>query len=47
MGQAGLLTAGRYDWERVIDQVSDVYTQAREQAQPAPAVRFEPSLSPH
>jgi phosphatidylinositol alpha-mannosyltransferase len=46
MGQAGLLTAGRYDWERVIDQVTDVYKQARDQAQPAPSVRLEPSLSP-
>src|ERR1700737_3054383 len=46
MGQAGLLTAGRYDWERVIDQVTDVYKQARAPAKPAPSVRLEPSLSP-
>ena len=46
MGQAGLLTAGRYDWERIIDEVTDVYKQAKDQAQPAPSVRLEPSLSP-
>jgi glycosyltransferase involved in cell wall biosynthesis len=46
MGQAGLLKARRYDWERVIDQVSEVYKQAIDQAQPAPSVRLEPSLSP-
>jgi phosphatidylinositol alpha-mannosyltransferase len=46
MGQAGLQTAGRYDWEQVIDEVTAVYQQARDQAQPMPKVRLEPSLSP-
>jgi phosphatidylinositol alpha-mannosyltransferase len=46
MGQAGLQKARRYDWERVIDEVTDVYRQALDQAQPAPSVRLEPSLSP-
>jgi phosphatidylinositol alpha-mannosyltransferase len=46
MGQAGLQKARRYDWERVIDEVTDVYRQAIDQAQPAPSVRLEPSLSP-
>ena len=46
MGQAGLQKARQYDWERVIDQVTDVYRQAIDSAQPAPAVRLEPSLSP-
>src|SRR5436853_713129 len=45
MGQAGLVKARRYDWERVIDEVTDVYRQALDQAQPAPSVRLEPSLS--
>jgi glycosyltransferase involved in cell wall biosynthesis len=47
MGDAGLLKARQYDWERVIDQVTDVYQHAIDSAQPAPAVRLEPSLSPH
>ena len=46
MGQAGLVKARRYDWERIIDEVTDVYRQARDQAQPVPSVRLEPSLSP-
>ena len=46
MGQAGLQKARQYDWERVIDQVSEVYRQALDSAQPAPSVRLEPSLSP-
>ena len=46
MGQAGLVKARRYDWERVIDEVTDVYHQALDQAQPAPSIRLEPSLSP-
>jgi hypothetical protein len=46
MGQAGLLKARRYDWERIIDEVTDVYRQALDQAQPAPSARLEPSLSP-
>jgi phosphatidyl-myo-inositol alpha-mannosyltransferase len=46
MGRAGLVKAGRYDWERVIDEVVDVYRQAIASAQPAPSVRLEPSLSP-
>jgi len=46
MGLAGQQTARQYDWERVIDQVTDVYEQARDQAQPIPQVRLEPSLSP-
>jgi glycosyltransferase involved in cell wall biosynthesis len=45
MGQAGLQKARQYDWERVIDQVTDVYQQAINSAQPAPSVRLEPSLS--
>jgi phosphatidylinositol alpha-mannosyltransferase len=46
MGQAGLQKARQYDWDRVIDQVADVYRQAIDSAQPAPSVRLEPSLSP-
>ena len=46
MGEAGLVTAQQYDWERVIDRVTDVYNQAIDSAQPAPSVRLEPSLSP-
>jgi len=46
MGSAGLAQARQYDWERVIDQVADVYKQAIDLAQPAPSVRLEPSLSP-
>ena len=46
MGQAGLQKARRYDWERVIDEVTDVYHQALDQAQPAPSIRLEHSLSP-
>src|ERR1700730_4409732 len=46
MGQAGLLKARQYDWERIIDEVTDVYRQARDQAQPARSGRLEPSLSP-
>ena len=46
MGEAGVVTAQQYDWERVIDRVTDVYKQAIDSAQPAPAVRLEPSLSP-
>jgi phosphatidyl-myo-inositol alpha-mannosyltransferase len=46
MGEAGLLKARRYDWERVIDEVTDVYQQAIDSAEPAPSVRLEPSLSP-
>jgi phosphatidylinositol alpha-mannosyltransferase len=46
MGQAGLVKARRYDWERIIDEVTEVYRQALDQAQPAPSVRLEPSLSP-
>ena len=45
MGQAGLVTARKYDWERVIDQVTDVYQHALNSAQPATAIRLEPSLS--
>ncbi|HVH65199.1 MAG TPA: glycosyltransferase family 4 protein [Candidatus Acidoferrum sp.] len=46
MGQAGLLKAQQYDWERVIDQLTAVYRQAIDIAQPAPSMRLEPSLSP-
>jgi len=46
MGAAGLVNARQYDWERVIDQVADVYRQAIDLAQPAASVRLEPSLSP-
>ena len=46
MGQAGLVKARQYDWERIIDEVTDVYRSARDQAQPARSVRLEPSLSP-
>jgi phosphatidyl-myo-inositol alpha-mannosyltransferase len=46
MGEAGMVTARRYDWERVIDEVADVYQQAMDQAQPAPSIRLQPSLSP-
>jgi phosphatidylinositol alpha-mannosyltransferase len=46
MGQAGLLRARQFDWERVIDQVTDVYQRAVDSAAPAPSIRLEPSLSP-
>jgi phosphatidylinositol alpha-mannosyltransferase len=46
MGQAGLLRARQFDWERVIDEVTEVYRQALDQAQPALSVQLEPSLSP-
>ena len=46
MGQAGRQKAGQFDWERVIDQVTDVYQQALDAAQPVPSVTLEPSLSP-
>lgn len=45
-GEAGLLKARQFDWERVIDQVTDVYQQAIDSAQPAATVRLTPSLSP-
>jgi glycosyltransferase involved in cell wall biosynthesis len=46
MGEAGRLKAKQYDWERVIDQVTAVYQQSIDSAQPAPAMRLRPSLSP-
>jgi phosphatidylinositol alpha-mannosyltransferase len=45
LGLAGQQTVQQYDWERVIDQVSDVYQQARNQFTPVPKARLEPSLS--
>jgi phosphatidylinositol alpha-mannosyltransferase len=46
LGEAGLLKARQYDWERVIDRLTEVYRQAIDSAQPAPSIRLEPSLSP-
>lgn len=46
MGEAGRSKAQQYDWERIIDQVEDVYQHAIDAAMPAPAKRLEPSLSP-
>lgn len=42
---AGQQTVQQYDWERVVDQVSDVYRQARSQFKPVRKARLEPSLS--
>lgn len=46
LGQAGLLKARQFDWERITDQVMDVYEQAIDSAQPVAAPRLEASLSP-
>src|SRR3979409_114219 len=46
MGQAGLVKARRYDWERVIGAAGAAYRPAPDQSPPAPSVRLEPSLSP-
>jgi phosphatidylinositol alpha-mannosyltransferase len=45
MGEAGLRTVQQYDWERVIDQVTDVYQQAANKAQPIARLRLEPTLT--
>ena len=45
LARAGLQTVQQYDWERVVDQVSEVYLQARSQFKPMPKARLEPSLS--
>jgi phosphatidylinositol alpha-mannosyltransferase len=45
LARAGQQTVQQYDWERVVDQVQDVYQQARSQFRPMPKARLEPSLS--
>jgi phosphatidylinositol alpha-mannosyltransferase len=45
LARAGQQTVQQYDWERVVDQVTDVYQQARSQFRPIPKARLEPSLS--
>jgi phosphatidylinositol alpha-mannosyltransferase len=45
LGSAGLRTVQQYDWERVIDQVQDVYRQASARPRPVPQMRLEPTLS--
>jgi phosphatidylinositol alpha-mannosyltransferase len=45
LAAAGVTTVQQYDWERVVDQVTDVYQLARDQAKPMPKARLEPSLS--
>ena len=45
LARAGLATVQQYDWDRVIDQVTDVYRQAQSQFTPMPKARLEPSLS--
>jgi phosphatidylinositol alpha-mannosyltransferase len=45
LARAGQQTVQQYDWERVVDQVQDVYLQARSQFRPMPKARLEPSLS--
>jgi len=47
LGVAGLRTVQQYDWERVIDQVQDVYRQASARPRPVPQMRLEPTLSPN
>ena len=47
LGVAGLRTVHQYDWERVIDQVQDVYRQASARPRPVPQMRLEPTLSPN
>lgn len=47
LGAAGLRTVQQYDWERVIDQVQDVYQQASTRPRPVPQLRLEPTLSPN
>lgn len=42
---AGERTVQQYDWEQVIDQVTDVYQRARSRYKPVPKARLEPSLS--
>src|SRR5207237_8017968 len=42
MGQAGVVTAGRYDWERGLEQVTDVYDPASDQHHHTPAVQTWP-----
>jgi len=44
LATAAMTTVQRYDWERVIDQVTDVYQQARSRPKPVPKARLEPSL---
>jgi len=45
LARVGLQTVQQYDWEHVVDQVTDVYQQARSQFRPMPKARLEPSLS--
>lgn len=45
LSRQGRQTVQQYDWERVVDQVTDVYQQARSQMKPMPKARLEPSLS--
>jgi phosphatidylinositol alpha-mannosyltransferase len=45
LARAGQQTVQQYDWEHVVDQVQDVYQQARSQFRPMPKARLEPSLS--
>jgi phosphatidylinositol alpha-mannosyltransferase len=45
LARAGQQTVQQYDWEHVVDQVTDVYQQARSQFRPMPKARLEPSLS--
>jgi len=45
LARAGQQTVQQYDWERVVDQVTEVYQQARSQFRPMPKARLEPSLS--
>lgn len=45
MGEAGLRAVQAYDWEHVIDRVTDVYQQAAAQIQPLPHLQLEPTGS--
>jgi phosphatidylinositol alpha-mannosyltransferase len=45
LARQGRETVQQYDWERVVDQVADVYQQARSQFKPMPKARLQPSLS--
>ena len=45
-GEAGLRAVQAYDWEHVIDRVTDVYQQAAAQIQPLPHLQLEPTGSP-
>lgn len=45
LARAGQQTVQQYDWEHVVDQVTDVYQEARSHFRPVPKSRLEPSLS--